>query len=218
MKKLFLAASITSLMLTACGTYDETVEQNNQQDAEKKDQHKVTRKDGVTYVDGHLFVNKKVGLPSEYAPGENVKARMQLDRMIQESRQDDVNLVFRSGFRSYETQQQLYSSYVAKDGQAAADKYSARPGHSEHQSGLAFDVGSANASDDFKTSFVKTPEGQWVKDHAHTYGFIIRYPEGKEAITGYQYEPWHLRYVGKDLEQTIHNEETTLEEYFEFGQ
>ncbi|UXR77766.1 M15 family metallopeptidase [Staphylococcus sp. IVB6227] len=218
MKKLFLAASIASLMLSACGTHDETDEPNKQQVAEKKEQHKVTRKDGVTYVDGHLLVNKKVSLPSDYAPGENAEARKQLDRMIQESRQDDVNLVFRSGFRSYETQQQLYRSYVSRDGEAAADKYSAKPGHSEHQSGLAFDVGSVDASDDFKTSFVKTPEGQWVKDHAHKYGFIIRYPEGKEAITGYQYEPWHLRYVGKELAQTIHNEETTLEEYFEVGQ
>lgn len=227
MKKILLAAGVSTLVLTGCNAQkeasveestadEENVEETRQDDTKKR--HQVTQKDGVTYVDGHVLTNKKVNLPSDYAPGEDLKARAELERMIQEANtQDGTSLVFRSGFRSYETQTQLYNSYVARDGEAAANKYSAKPGYSEHQTGLAFDVGSANASDDFKTSFVETKEGQWVKAHAHEYGFIIRYPEGKEKVTGYQYEPWHLRYVGKDLAKKIHDQDTTLEEYFDYG-
>lgn len=231
MKKILLTAGIATLMLTACQSQDTEPKQEDDKQATEerksgqssstktsdKGQHKGTKQDGVTYVDGHILVNKKVGLPSDYALGEDMEARKQLDLMIQDSKQDDVNLVFRSGYRSYDTQKQLYSSYVARDGEEAANKYSAKPGHSEHQSGLAFDVGSIDASNDFQTSFLNTPEGQWVKEHSHEYGFIIRYPKGKEAITGYQYEPWHLRYVGKALAKTIHDQNTTLEEYFDYG-
>ncbi|SUM57931.1 D-alanyl-D-alanine carboxypeptidase [Staphylococcus microti] len=228
MKKLLLAVGMSALVLSACGTQqdEKTVSGNedevNEADKKKhtdkgKDQHKVTQKDGVTYVDGHVIANKKVNLPKDYAPGENAEARAQLDRMIQDANEQGVQLVYRSGYRSYDTQVQLYNSYVARDGEAAANKYSAKPGYSEHQTGLAFDVGSVNASDDFKTSFENTKEGQWVQQHAHEYGFIIRYLEGKEAITGYQYEPWHLRYVGKDLAEKIHEQGITLEEYFDYG-
>src|SRR5699024_623564 len=93
-----------------------------------------------------------------------------------------------SGYRSYSYQAQLYDSYVARDGQAAADRYSARPGHSEHQSGLAMDVGAID------NNYGQTPAGQWLNAHCAEYGFILRYPQGKESITGYMYEPWHIRY------------------------
>ena len=228
MKKLLLAVGLSGLVLSACGAQqDEKTVSGNEDEVneadkkkhtdKKKDQHKVTQKDGVTYVDKHVIANKKVNLPKYYAPGENVEARAQLDRMIQDANEQGVQLVYRSGYRSYETQVQLYNSYVARDGEAAANKYSAKPGYSEHQTGLAFDVGSVNASDDFKTSFENTKEGQWVQQHVHEYGFIIRYLEGKEGITGYQYEPWHLRYVGKDLAENIHDQGITLEEYFDYG-
>jgi len=121
-----------------------------------------------------------------------------------------LNLYISSGFRSYSYQENLYNNYVAQDGQLAADTYSARPGHSEHQTGLAFDL---NTIDD---SFAYTEEGKWVKDNCQKYGLILRYPKGKEAQTGYQYESWHLRYVGKELAQELYNNGNwiTLEEHF----
>lgn len=234
MKKLFLIVGISSIVLSACGVQNDTRNQSNTEDKsstekekhqnnennpdnEKRSQHDITKKDGITYVDGHVFANKKVDLPSDYAPGENSTARKQLNSLIQDARNKGLDLVFRSGYRSYDEQDQLYKDYVARDGEEAANQYSAKPGQSEHQTGLSFDVGSDTATDDFRTSFGKTDEGMWIKEHAHEYGFIVRYPKGKEKITGYQYEPWHLKYVGKDLANTIYKQNTTLEEYFNYG-
>ena len=112
-----------------------------------------------------------------------------------------------SGYRSYAYQASLYNSYVAQDGQALADTYSARPGHSEHQSGLAFDIGALD------NGYGNTPDGRWLHAHCADYGFIIRYPAGKESMTGYQYEPWHVRYVGKEIASQIMAQGITLEEY-----
>lgn len=178
-------------------------------------QHKRVVKDGVTFIDNILIVNKSIGLPQDYSPGEDSEARRMLDELIQFGNSQGLHMVIRSGFRSYDYQAELYNGYVARDGQEEADKYSAQPGHSEHQTGLAFDIGSINASDDFKVTYESTPEGQWLKDHAHEFGFIIRYPKGKEHITGYQYEPWHLRYVGKAIAKDVYTKQVTLEEYLE---
>lgn len=124
------------------------------------------------------------------------------------------SLKFSSGYRSYSYQVNLYSGYVKSIGQAEADKQSARPGHSEHQTGLSLDV-CDNAGCDLVQSFGQTAMGQWVAAHAHEYGFIIRYPEGKTAITGYEYEPWHLRYVGTELAGEMRGANIqTLEEFF----
>lgn len=120
-----------------------------------------------------------------------------------------------SGYRSYPTQVQLYNRYVARDGKKAADKYSARPGYSEHQTGLTFDVGGVNSDKNLYASFGKTKEGQWIAKNAHKYGFIVRYPKGKEKVTGYQYEPWHLRYLGKGTATKVYQSGKTLEEYVE---
>lgn len=114
-----------------------------------------------------------------------------------------------SGYRSYDTQVSLYNDYVARDGQELADTYSARPGHSEHQSGLCFDVG--NIDNDYGS----TTAGQWLEKNCASYGFIIRFPQGKEAITGYQYEPWHIRYVGTDHATAIMNSGLCLAEYLQ---
>ena len=121
-----------------------------------------------------------------------------------------LNLYISSGFRSYTYQENLYNNYVAQDGKEEADTYSARPGHSEHQTGLAFDL---NTIDD---SFAYTEEGKWVQENCQKYGLILRYPKGKETQTGYQYESWHLRYVGKELAQKLYNNGNwiTLEEYY----
>ena len=119
-----------------------------------------------------------------------------------------------SGFRSYEYQTTLYNNYVNRDGKEAADRYSARPGHSEHQTGLAFDIGEKSQQDLWLTAdFGETPAGKWLADNAHNYGFILRYPEGKEDVTGFMYESWHFRYLGVENATEVKNTGLTLEEY-----
>jgi D-alanyl-D-alanine carboxypeptidase len=130
------------------------------------------------------------------------------------AREDDVMLVARSGYRSYATQTALYNSYVNSYGQEYADKYSARPGTSEHQTGLAMDITAESINFQLDDSFGKTKEGLWLADNAHRYGFVIRYPEGMEGITGYFYEPWHVRYLGVRLATNIYKSGLTLEEYY----
>ena len=129
------------------------------------------------------------------------------DAMAAEAASLGLNLYISSGFRSYWSQESIYNRYVNADGQAAADRYSARPGHSEHQSGLTFDLNSIDES------FAYTAEGEWVRDNAHRFGFVIRYPPGKEAITGYIWEPWHLRYLGVAVATELYSTGLTLEEY-----
>ena len=117
-----------------------------------------------------------------------------------------------SAFRGYELQRTYYSNYARLYGQAAADKLSARPGHSEHQTGLVMDVATPDRTCYLETCFGDTPAGRWLAMHAHEYGFIISYPKGKEAITGYQYEPWHIRYVGKELAGALKQADMTLDQ------
>ena len=126
-----------------------------------------------------------------------------------------VKMWNQSGFRSYETQKSIYERYVARDGQAAADRYSARPGHSEHQTGLAFDV-CATGYACISSGFNDTMPAKWLSENAHKYGFILRYPKGKESETGYKHESWHFRYVGKDLAEKLYNNGNwiTMEDYF----
>jgi D-alanyl-D-alanine carboxypeptidase len=179
-------------------------------------------------------VNKTRPLPGGYVPPDlvvpSVRLRLSssqeqmqisqqitadLDAMFLAAAKDGVTLVFGSGFRSEALQRQFYNSYVSQDGQAVADRYSARPGTSEHQTGLAFDATNISQTCHLETCFADQPEGAWLEDNAHSYGFIVRYPEGKEAITGYQYEPWHMRWVGKDLANELFNTGIkTLEEFF----
>ena len=104
-------------------------------------------------------------------------------------------------------QERIYNNYVAIDGIVKADTYSARPGHSEHQTGLAIDVNSIDYT------FLNTPECEWLAKNAHKFGFIIRYPKGKEAVTGYSYEPWHIRFLGVDTATAVYNSGLCLEEY-----
>lgn len=161
----------------------------------------------ITYINGILIANKTYPLPSTYNPGVDPVANAALDEMFAAARVDGFNLFVKSGFRSYSTQKSLYNSYVKRDGAAAADRYSARAGHSEHQTGLAFDINKANSS------FAGSPEAKWLAENCYKYGFIIRYPEGKEAITGYIYEPWHIRYLGVETATAVYNSGLCLEEY-----
>lgn len=164
----------------------------------------------ATYVDGVIIASKKYPLPANHAPGESAKARAAFNEMAKAAKKDGFNLIAFSTYRSYEYQVDLYNRYVERDGQAAADRYSARPGYSEHQTGLAFDIGDANMSDLY---FEVSPVSEWLAAEAYKYGFILRYPNGKEGVTGYMYEPWHYRYVGVDLAKKIFEQKTTLEEY-----
>ena len=155
-----------------------------------------------------LIVNKTYSLPSDYNPGINADAKKAFDEMASAAWADNIGLFICSGFRSYQEQETVYNGYAANRGTEEADKVSSRPGHSEHQSGLAMDVNTT----DF--SFEGTPEAIWIEQHCADYGFIIRFPKGKEDITGYEYEPWHIRYVGKELAHTLMDNGLCLEEYF----
>lgn len=166
-----------------------------------------------TYASGVLIVNKKYGLPSSYNPGASKLARKALDAMTSEAKKQGIKLTAFSGFRSYAYQKELYNSYVSKHGAAEANRFSAKPGYSEHQTGLAFDFGGSDQSQWLKESFAATKEGKWLAANAHRYGFILRYPKGKEKITGYMYEPWHYRYLGSELAGQVKNSGKTLEEY-----
>lgn len=179
---------------------------------------------GITYVDGVLIANKTYSLPSDFIPQDpevpvtSQRSTTSLDRTLMsawrtmqaDASSQGLNIYIASAYRSYSYQVNLYNSYVARDGKAAADTYSSRPGNSEHQTGLCFDL---NSIDD---SFGDTAEGRWVNDNCYKYGFCIRFPKGKDAYTGYQYESWHLRYVGKDLAEKLYNNGAwiSLEEYF----
>ncbi|GKV68278.1 hypothetical protein NCCP2716_07760 [Sporosarcina sp. NCCP-2716] len=167
-----------------------------------------------TYVNGILIANKKHPLPEKFAPGENKEARDAFEEMAAEAKLSGYNLTAFSTFRSFEYQVTLYTRYADRDGQEAADRYSARPGYSEHQTGLAFDIGEVNHEKHWASeSFGQTEAGKWLQVNAHRYGFILRYPKNKENITGYMHEAWHFRYVGKEVADEIFKENSTLEEY-----
>jgi zinc D-Ala-D-Ala carboxypeptidase len=167
-----------------------------------------------TYVNGILIVNKKNPLPPTFNKGEDITARAAFEKMAAAAKLEGFELVAFSGFRSYEYQQSLYDRYVSRDGKDAADRYSARPGYSEHQTGLAFDIGEKGREDLWLTSaFGETLAGQWLVNNAHQYGFILRYPKGKEDITGFMYESWHFRYLEGDTAKQIFEAGITLEEY-----
>ena len=160
----------------------------------------------ITYINGILLVNKKYHLPRDYNPGVNSEAYNALLSLQNDALNNGYALPLLSGFRSYETQKYLFNDYASRNGVELANTFSARPGESEHQTGLAFDIG--EISDDFGN----TNAGIWLAENAHRYGFIIRYLKGKESITGYKYEPWHIRYVGS-VATDIYNLGITLEEY-----
>ena len=178
-------------------------------------------------------VNKTRPLPDGYVPPDlvvpDVKRRLSGTSQMQYSNQavpnlkemfsaastEGVTLVFGSGYRSEALQRQFYEGYVAEDGQESADHLSARPGYSEHQTGLSFDATSVSQQCHLEECFENMPEGKWLRENAYKYGFIIRYPRGKEQITGFGYEPWHMRWIGKELSKEMQRTSVqTLEEFF----
>ena len=162
-----------------------------------------------TYINGILLVNKDYGLPPTFGNGDDPTALAKLQQLQREAQAQGINISNSySGYRSYQDQTQLYNNYVNLHGEEEANTFSAKPGFSEHQTGLTFDL------KDFNGQLVEDPiTSQWIKDNCAQYGFIVRYPEGKEDITGYIYEPRHLRYVGEEVANQIMNDKTTLEQY-----
>ncbi len=177
------------------------------------------------------LVNKVCGLSKDYKPTnlqltkyratDRAEANQYMidyaadaiDAMIEAAKEEGYTILVTTAYRSYSFQSTLYNNYVAQDGQAAADRYSARPGTSEHQSGLAADLTSATVNYRLTKDFGSTPEGQWLAQHAAEYGFILRYTADGEPITGYMYEPWHFRYVGVENATYIMEKGLTLEEF-----
>ncbi len=200
-------------MLNGKRTYITETKATVPQITETKATEKLTNNGSYYSVRGKyddiIIVNKKHGLSKDYNPGENPTAKAAFVRLRDDMINQGLNVGRSySGFRSYDYQKTLYDNYVSRDGQAAADRYSARPGYSEHQTGLVFDLTdkSGNLLEDSRAS-------QWLKDNAHNYGFIVRFQAGKEASTGYMPEAWHIRYVGKEAKD-IHDSGLSLEEYF----
>lgn len=189
----------------------------------------------VTNPDSMLvLVNKKRELSSEYAPddlvkpdvafsfsGDSPKQKMRkpaakaLEQLFAGAEQDGITLKAVSGYRAYATQKAIFSRNADLKGEEVANRTSARPGQSEHQTGLAMDVSSASANYELEQKFGDTKEGKWLAAHCAEYGFIIRFLKGEEDVTGYSYEPWHVRYVGIDAAKQIMTQGVTLEAYLE---
>ena len=139
-----------------------------------------------------------------------------LEKLVAAARNAGVTIYVGSGYRSYATQASLFASNVRQHGETKANRFSSRPGHSEHQSGLAVDFGGTDRACWVEDCFEQTTASKWLATHAHEYGFILRYPKGKEKITGYQYEPWHFRYVGRELAGALHQSGLTMEEAWSY--
>ena len=162
-------------------------------------------------LDENYVPNTLVDISSTYGYGKVDKTLYDnFKLMADEARKLNLNLYIASGYRDYNYQKALYNGYLKYESKDIVDTYSARPGHSEHQTGLAVDL---SPIDD---SFAYTNEYKWLKDNAHNYGFILRYPNDLTNLTGYKYEPWHYRYVGKDVATYIYNNNITFDEYYEY--
>ncbi|MBF2398423.1 D-alanyl-D-alanine carboxypeptidase family protein [Listeria marthii] len=202
-------------------------------------QNKLTEKNGIKYIENEenmlVLANKDFSLQPTYTPPDLVrpnvtfsfgeqkveKAQLRkdaakgLEEMFAAANKDGKKLFAVSGYRSYKRQQEVFQAEVNAKGDQKAREAVAYPGTSEHQTGLAMDISSENQSYELTEAFGNTPEGKWLQENAHNYGFILRYMKGREDITKYQYESWHYRYVGKDAATIIYKNNWTLEEFFE---
>ncbi|EUJ33006.1 D-alanyl-D-alanine carboxypeptidase [Listeria floridensis FSL S10-1187] len=202
-------------------------------------QNKLMDKDGTEYIQNEdnllILANKDYLMQSSYIPKDLVRPNVEFsfgDQQIEKAQMrkaaaDGLAAMFSgaktagydlyavSGYRSYARQQEVYQAEVNAKGVEKAGEAVAVPGTSEHQTGLAMDISSRSANFNLSAAFGETPEGKWAKENAYKYGFILRYPSGKEAITKYEYEAWHFRYVGKEAAEIIYKHDWTLEEFFE---
>lgn len=163
---------------------------------------------GITYIDGIMIVNKIYSLPESYNPGDTLpETKQAFEQMAEDAAKENLNLYIGSGFRTYEYQAEIFQNYSEIYGEEEANRFSSKPGHSEHQTGYTIDCNTIDSA------FGDTQESAWLAEHCADYGFIIRYPEGKEDITGYEYESWHIRFVGIEIAKDIYSKGLTLEEY-----
>lgn len=210
------------LLLDKFDTYRELVEYVNVQ---RYDEYYTNIKPSDLNKDYLVLVNKYNYLESDYEPDivpvdeyyglgyMRPDAYEDFKEMVDDARSVGANIRSVSPYRMWQSQYKLYNAYLEDDPQEVVDTYSARPGHSEHQTGLAVDVSIPGVSlDDFYTTEAST----WVNENSYKYGFIVRYQEGKEDITGYMFEPWHIRYVGKDVAKQIYDLGITFDEYYEY--
>lgn len=224
-KNKLLILSVLALVpsLTGCEKEEikEEVAQQGAIEQEKANQEEKIKealslyKEGETplYIDGILVVNKDYKLPENFTNELDAELLEQFEIMKADAKKEGLDINIRSGFRSTETQSILYNNYVQRDGVEKASRYSAKPGHSEHETGLAIDISNGDYTTSIGDWFNDTPQAKWLYENAHKYGFILRYPEGKEDITGYKYESWHYRYVGVEHSQYFNQNNLTLEEY-----
>lgn len=180
-----------------------------------------------------VMVNKQRALPANYVPTDLVqpnisfsfsgvsekkllraKAAKAIEALFAKAKAEGIHLNGVSAYRSYSTQAAIFKANVNRQGYEQARRFSAVPGTSEHQTGLSIDVSAASVGNALEQSFGATAEGKWLAAHCAEFGFIIRYPDGKETITGYAYEPWHIRYVGTAMASEIMSKGLTLEQYF----
>jgi D-alanyl-D-alanine carboxypeptidase len=230
-KKLVLVASV--LMLTACGNNTKVVKKEKPKKTTVLEEPIIQPTKNVTdYNSPILLVDPTHKLPDNFIPQNLVQVSVPfidttqerkmmrkeaadaLAQMFNDARNQGVPLLGVSGYRSYKSQKDLFDHYVSIDGYEKASTYSAIPGTSEHETGLAIDVTSIDGKCAAEPCFGGTKQAQWLQAHVADYGYIIRYPEGKDKITGYEYEPWHIRYVGNPAAKEIMNNGITLEEYY----
>lgn len=179
-------------------------------------------------VNGEIFlVNRDYPICENYIPilvDANVQGNLRLQRvdaataleeMFQAAKEEKINLIAVSGYRSFSKQDRIYEKKAKKVGEAKADDYVALPGTSEHQLGLAMDLGEKNVHTSLTESFANTKAGIWLVDNAHRFGFVVRYQKNWEEVTGYLYEPWHVRYVGIEHATRMYKENIPMEEYVE---
>jgi zinc D-Ala-D-Ala carboxypeptidase len=243
-KKIFIASLVLIVLLAIIWSFTHPVQapkdENNSNQKQQETAASASTFDKSKYplddpASLWVIVNKNHPLPKGYKPNKLVvpsvdlrlsashemmqveeRAAPQLGSLHKAALADGVKLVLSNGYRSEALQAQFYNDYVARDGREAADRYSARPGTSEHQTGLAVDFINKSNKCSLEECFANTKEGIWLADNAHKYGFILRYPAGKETVTGYQFEPWHYRYVGTDLSVELYSQKMTMEEYFKY--
>lgn len=183
-----------------------------------------------------ILVNKEFALPPSYRPTDLVlpdvpfscisfsekkllrkEAAIALEKLFEAALHENKHLFGVSGYRSYDRQNSIYQNNLTQKGAAHTEQFSARPGHSEHQTGLAIDVSSISVHNRLDEVFAFTPEGKWLKKHCHEFGYLLRYPKEQSDLTGYAFEPWHIRYVGVALANVLFQKGITLEEYYGYS-
>lgn len=220
--------SLTAIVFFGVSKLAHAPATNPQTNEFDKQQHSIDQAASIWTI-----VNKHRKLPSAYKPANltapNISLRLpagnsemwlrsdaaaSLEKLVAQAKTENLSLMLASAYRSYSQQQSLHDIYVKRLGREKAEASSARAGHSEHQTGLAADLAPGNRECEVETCFGDLPEGKWLAANSHRFGFIISYPKDKQDLTGYEYEPWHIRYVGLELAAELYKSKKTLEQFF----